>query len=78
MLLPDGGTAMVDGFDVVKDMQQIRNRVAICRVSSPLPGPHRGREPEFFASIFNTSIAENYDLVKDIYVQIELFKTGGR
>ena len=29
---------------------------------------------EFFASIFNTSIEENYDLVKEIYVQIEPFK----
>lgn len=28
----------------------------------------------FFATIFNTSIEENYDLVKDIYVQIEPFK----
>ena len=28
----------------------------------------------FFATIFNTSIEENYDLIKDIYVQIEPFK----
>ena len=29
---------------------------------------------EFFASVFNTSIQENYDLIKDIYQQIEPFK----
>jgi ABC-type multidrug transport system ATPase subunit len=29
---------------------------------------------DFFATIFNTSIEENYDLVKDIYSQIEPFK----
>ena len=29
---------------------------------------------EFFASVFNTTIRENYDLIKDIYVQIEPFK----
>src|SRR6202007_3238567 len=29
----------------------------------------------FFATIFNTSIEENYALIKDIYVQIEPFKT---
>jgi ABC-type multidrug transport system ATPase subunit len=29
----------------------------------------------FFATLFNTSIDENYELVKDIYVQIEKFKT---
>jgi ABC-type multidrug transport system ATPase subunit len=30
---------------------------------------------EFFATIFNTSIQENYNLIKDIYQQIEPFKT---
>jgi ABC-type multidrug transport system ATPase subunit len=29
---------------------------------------------EFFATIFNTSIEENYELVKEIYSQIEPFK----
>ena len=29
---------------------------------------------EFFATIFNTSIEENYDLVKDIYAHIEPFR----
>jgi len=29
----------------------------------------------FFATIFNTSIQQNYDLIKDIYIQIEPFKT---
>src|SRR5204862_5608137 len=28
----------------------------------------------FFATIFNTSVEENYDLIKDIYSQIEPFK----
>lgn len=29
---------------------------------------------DFFATIFNTTIEENYDLIKDIYSQIEPFK----
>ena len=29
---------------------------------------------EFFATVFNTTIEENYELIKDIYVQIEPFK----
>lgn len=75
MLLPDGGTATVDGFDVVKDMQQIRNRVGYMPGKFSLYQDLTVEENlEFFASIFNTSIAENYDLVKDIYVQIEPFK----
>lgn len=28
----------------------------------------------FFATIFNTTIEENYDLIKEIYIQIEPFK----
>lgn len=75
MLLPDGGTASVDGFDVVKDMQQIRNRVGYMPGKFSLYQDLTVEENlEFFASIFNTSIAENYELVKDIYVQIEPFK----
>ena len=29
----------------------------------------------FFATIFNTTVKENYNLIRDIYVQIEPFKT---
>jgi ABC-type multidrug transport system ATPase subunit len=28
----------------------------------------------FFATVFNTTVAENYELIKDIYIQIEPFK----
>ncbi|WP_315821897.1 ATP-binding cassette domain-containing protein [Paraflavitalea speifideaquila] len=75
LLLPDGGHATVDGLDVVKDYKAIRNRVGY------MPGRFSlyqdltvAENMEFFATIFNTSIEENYDLVKDIYSQIEPFK----
>jgi drug efflux transport system ATP-binding protein len=75
LLLPDGGHAMVDGFDVVKDYKSIRNRVGY------MPGRFSlyqdltvAENMEFFATIFNTTIEENYDLVRDIYSQIEPFK----
>lgn len=75
LLLPDGGTATVDGFDVVKDYKSIRNRVGY------MPGRFSlyqdltvAENMEFFATIFNTSLEANYDLVKDIYSQIEPFK----
>lgn len=75
LLLPDGGNATVDGLDVVKDFKAIRNRVGY------MPGRFSlyqdltvAENMEFFATIFNTSIEENYDLVKDIYSQIEPFK----
>jgi ABC-2 type transport system ATP-binding protein len=75
LLLPDGGSASVDGLDVVKDFKAIRNRVGY------MPGRFSlyqdltvAENMEFFATIFNTSIEENYGLVKDIYSQIEPFK----
>lgn len=75
LLLPDGGSALVNGHDVVKDYKAIRNEVGY------MPGRFSlyqdltvAENLEFFATIFNTSIEENYDLIKDIYSQIEPFK----
>ncbi|MDZ7647773.1 MAG: ABC transporter ATP-binding protein [Cytophagales bacterium] len=76
LMLADKGTAYVDGLDVVADFKAIRKRVGY------LPGRFSLYQDltveenlQFFATLFNTSIEENYDLVKDIYVQIEKFKT---
>lgn len=75
LIIPDSGNASVDGFDVVKDYKQIRKRVGY------MPGRfslYQDLSVEenlgFFATIFNTSIEKNYDLIKDIYEQIEPFK----
>jgi ABC-2 type transport system ATP-binding protein len=75
LLLPDGGWATVDGQDVVKDFKEIRKRVGY------MPGRFSlyqdltvAENLEFFATIFNTTIEENYELVKDIYSQIEPFR----
>jgi ABC-2 type transport system ATP-binding protein len=76
LLLPDGGTATVNGLDVVSDYKEIRKRVGY------MPGKFSlyqdltvAENLNFFATIFNTSIEANYDLIKEIYVQIEPFKT---
>src|SRR6201989_3305789 len=75
LLLADGGTATVDGFNVVKDYKEIRNRVGYMPGKFSLYQDLTVEENlEFFATIFNTSIEENYDLIKDIYSQIEPFK----
>ena len=75
LLLADEGEATIDSFDVVKDYKEIRKRVGY------MPGRFSlyqdltvAENLEFFATIFNTSIEKNYDLIKDIYVQIEPFK----
>jgi len=75
LLLADSGKATVDGFDVVKDYKAIRNRVGYMPGRFSLyPDLSVEENLNFFATIFNTTIAENYDLIKDIYIQIEPFK----
>jgi len=75
LLLPDGGNASVDGSDIVKDYKAIRSKVGYMPGRFSLYQDLTVEENmNFFATIFNTSIEENYGLVKDIYVQIEPFK----
>lgn len=76
LLLADSGNATVDGFDVVKDYKQIRNRIGYMPGRFSLYQDLSVQENlEFFAAIFDTTIAKNYDLIKEIYQQIEPFKT---
>lgn len=75
LLLPDGGSATVDGYDIVRDYKTIRGSVGYMPGRFSLYQDLTVEENmEFFATVFNTSIEENYDLVKDIYSQIEPFK----
>lgn len=75
LLLAESGTAMVDGMDIIKDYKQIRNRIGYMPGKFSLYQDLTVEENlEFFATVFNTTIKENYDLIKDIYVQIEPFK----
>jgi ABC-2 type transport system ATP-binding protein len=75
LLLADSGAATVDGFDVAKDYKAIRKRVGYMPGKFSLyPDLSVEENLNFFATIFNTSIEENYDLIKDIYIQIEPFK----
>ncbi|MEI6435242.1 MAG: ABC transporter ATP-binding protein [Bacteroidota bacterium] len=76
LLLPDSGSGTVEGFDVVRDYKKIRN------ISGYMPGRFSLYQDltveenlSFFATIFGTTIEENYDLISDIYSQIEPFKT---
>ena len=75
LLLADEGQATVDGFDVVNQYKAIRNRVGYMPGRFSLYQDLTVEENlEFFATIFNTTIRKNYDLIRDIYVQIEPFK----
>jgi drug efflux transport system ATP-binding protein len=75
LLLADSGQVTVEGFDVVKDYMKIR------QISGYMPGRfslYQDLSVEenlgFFATVFNTTIKENYELIRDIYVQLEPFK----
>jgi ABC-2 type transport system ATP-binding protein len=75
LLLADEGTATVNGFDVVKDYKAIRNCVGYMPGKFSLYQDLTIEENlNFFATVFGTTIKQNYDLIKDIYVQIEPFK----
>lgn len=75
LLLPDSGKASMAGFDVVKEYKQIRKIVGYMPGRFSLYHDLTVEENlTFFATIFGTTIQENYDLIKDIYVQIEPFK----
>lgn len=75
LLLPDGGSATVNGFDVVKGYKEIRKRVGYMPGKFSLYQDLTVEENlNFFATIFNTTVEANYDLIKEIYVQIEQFK----
>jgi ABC-type multidrug transport system ATPase subunit len=75
LLLADEGNASVIGLDVVKDFKAIRKSVGYMPGRFSLYQDLSVEENlNFFATIFNTTIEENYDLIKDIYHQIEPFK----
>ncbi|HVU93983.1 MAG TPA: ABC transporter ATP-binding protein [Puia sp.] len=75
LLLADRGTAVVNGYDVVKDFAKIRSSVGYMPGRFSLYQDLTIEENlQFFATVFGTTIEENYHLIKDIYVQIEPFK----
>lgn len=75
LLLANEGTATVAGFDLVKEYKSIRKVVGYMPGKFSLYQDLTVEENlKFFATIFGTTIEENYDIIKDIYIQIEPFK----
>ncbi|MFV0521137.1 MAG: ABC transporter ATP-binding protein [Mangrovibacterium sp.] len=75
LMLPDSGAAQVEGFDIVKDYRNIRAKVGYMPGKFSLYQDLTIEENlNFFATVFNTTLEANYDLIRDIYVQIEPFK----
>lgn len=75
LLIPNEGTATVAGLDTVKDYREIRQIIGYMPGRFSLYQDLSVEENlRFFATIFRTTIEENYHLIRDIYVQIEPFK----
>jgi ABC-type multidrug transport system ATPase subunit len=75
LLVQDEGKATMSGLDVVKDYKKIRQIVGYMPGRFSLYQDLTVEENlNFFATVFQTTVAENYDLIRDIYVQIEPFK----
>jgi len=75
LLLPETGTATVDGFDVVSQMEEVRKRVGYMPGRFSLYQDLTIEENlHFFATLFNTTVEDNYEAIKPIYSQIERFK----
>ncbi|HNP98208.1 MAG TPA: ABC transporter ATP-binding protein, partial [Bacteroidia bacterium] len=75
LLLPDSGNAQVAGFDIQKQYKNIRESVGYMPGKFSLYQDLTVEENlSFFATVFGTTIEQNYALIKDIYSQIEPFR----
>ena len=75
LVRPDGGTASVEGLDIVRDYRRIRERVGYMPGRFSLyPDLTVEENLRFFAALFDTEIEDSYHLIAPIYSQIEPFK----
>lgn len=75
LMLPDGGRATVDGLDIVRDYRELRLRIGYMPGRFSLYQDLSVEENlQFFASVFNTTVEQNYGLIKDVYSRLEPFK----
>lgn len=75
LILPDEGSATVLGLDVVRDYKELRKRYGY------MPGRFSLYQDltiteniEFFGTVFGSDMNRAYELIRDIYAQIEPFK----
>ena len=75
LLVPDKGNMKVLGMDTTTDYKELRKNIGY------MPGRFSLYEDlsveenlNFYATVFGTTVAENYELISDIYSHIEPFK----
>lgn len=74
LITPDEGIATVDGLDTVNNYRKIRKNIGYMPDRFSLYQDLTVEENlNFFATLFNTTIERNYDLIEPIYKQIKPF-----
>jgi ABC-2 type transport system ATP-binding protein len=75
LLLPDKGDVKVLGLDSVSDYRQLRQNIGYMPGRFSLYQDLSVEENlSFYATVFGTTVKENYELISDIYSHIEPFK----
>lgn len=75
LLIPDSGTCLVNGYNVVEDYKKVRKSIGYMPGRFSLYMDLSVEENlNFYAGVFGTRVSDNYDLIRDIYIQIEPFK----
>jgi len=75
LLVPDKGSLKVLGLDSVSDYKELRKNIGYMPGRFSLYQDLSVEENlNFYATVFGTSVNENYDLISDIYSHIEPFK----
>ncbi len=75
LILPDAGTATIEGYDVVNDYKKLRT------ITGYMPGRFSlypdlsvKENLQFYADVFGSDIRKNYGLIEDIYCRLEPFE----
>lgn len=75
LVIPDSGKARVASLSVVDDYVELRKLLGYMPGRFSLYQDLSVEENlELFATLFGTTVKRNYDIIKDIYVQLEPFR----
>lgn len=75
LLIPDSGKVKIFENDIINDFKKLRKIIGYMPGQFSLYHDLTVKENiNFFATIFGTTLEENYEIIKDIYIQIEPFK----
>jgi ABC-type multidrug transport system ATPase subunit len=75
LLVPDKGNMKVLGMDTTTDYKELRKNIGYMPGRFSLYQDLSVEENlNFYATVFGTTVAENYELISDIYSHIEPFK----